>query len=118
MDLLAALKISHEDELLPTPAAFPEPGPVVERWQLADFIEQRGDGDQWLVHAAGGVGKTVSVQSLATRLPAGKRDAATLCSQKAFHKPFHLASAHNDLDHLRLPGRPSRLHSLSGYEAT
>ena len=68
IDVLAALKIAHEDDLLPTPQAFAESGPIVEREQSRGFIDGLGSAGLWIVHAAGGIGKTVFVQSLASRL--------------------------------------------------
>jgi hypothetical protein len=70
IDVLAELEIAHESDLLPTPYAFAEPGPIVEREQLKNFIECLDASILWIVHAAGGVGKTVFVQSVASRLSA------------------------------------------------
>ena len=68
IDVLAALGISDESELLPAPHAFSELGPIVEREQLHNFIESLDTSSLWLVHAAGGIGKTVFVQSVASHL--------------------------------------------------
>lgn len=68
IDVLAELGIAHERDLLPTPQAFAEPGPVVEREQLRPFLNQLASSNLWIIHAAGGVGKTVFLQSVATRL--------------------------------------------------
>lgn len=68
VDVLAALDLADESALLPTPEAFPEPGPLVEREQLSDFIGRLAAGGNWLVHAAGGIGKTVFVETVASRL--------------------------------------------------
>ncbi|MER9926397.1 hypothetical protein NKJ84_26510 [Mesorhizobium sp. M0048] len=68
IDVLAALRIAHESDLLPTPQAFAEPGPIVEREQLQCFIDGMASSGLWFVHATGGVGKTVFVQSAAARL--------------------------------------------------
>jgi hypothetical protein len=70
VDILAALKISHESDLFPTPQAFPDPGPIIERAQVNDFFQRVGDTGRWVVHAAGGIGKTVFVQSIASRFSA------------------------------------------------
>ncbi len=65
VDVLAALEISEVDELLPSPPNLPEVGPVVEREQLADAITLISKLDKpLLIHAAGGVGKTVFLDSL------------------------------------------------------
>ncbi|AUN29474.1 hypothetical protein [Niveispirillum cyanobacteriorum] len=68
IDVLAELGIAHERDLLPTPQAFAESGPVVEREQLHQFLDGLASSSLWIVHAAGGVGKTVFLQSAATRL--------------------------------------------------
>lgn len=70
VDVLAALGLSDEDELLPTPEAFPKVGDVVERVQLGSFIGKVGSAGRWLIHAEGGIGKTVFAQSLVNRLGA------------------------------------------------
>jgi len=70
VDVLAALGLSQESDLLPTPQAFPEVGEVVKRAQLADFIKVIATAPRWIVHAAGGIGKTIFVQSLAAQLEA------------------------------------------------
>jgi hypothetical protein len=70
VDVLAALGLAQEGDLLPTPQAFPEVGEVVKRAQLADFIKDIAHTPRWMVHAAGGIGKTVFVQSLAAQLDA------------------------------------------------
>ena len=66
--MLNALGLGHESELLPTPQAFPESGNVVRRAQLSEFIAMIGTAPRWIVHAAGGLGKTVFVQSVAAEL--------------------------------------------------
>lgn len=68
VDVLNALGLGHESELLPTPQAFPETGNVVRRAQLSAFIASLATAPRWIVHAAGGLGKTVFVQSVATEL--------------------------------------------------
>lgn len=68
VDVLSALGLGHERELLPTPQAFPEVGNVVRRAQLSEFIATVANGSRWIVQASGGVGKTVFVQSVAGEL--------------------------------------------------
>jgi hypothetical protein len=68
VDLLAALEVAEESDLLPTPQAFPDPGPVVDRDQIGDLVQKTAEANRWIVHASGGIGKTVFVQSLAARL--------------------------------------------------
>ncbi len=69
VDVLAALDVPDIDELLPCPASLAEIGPVVERKQLAEAIALIPKLDQpLLIHAAGGVGKTVFMESLAKAL--------------------------------------------------
>jgi hypothetical protein len=70
VDVLAALGLAQETDLLPTPQAFPEVGEVVKRAQLANFIQDIESAPRWIVHASGGIGKTVFVQSLAAQLDA------------------------------------------------
>ena len=65
VDVLAALDVSDVDELLPCPASLPKVGKVVEREQLAEAIALIPKLDKpLLIHAAGGVGKTVFLDSL------------------------------------------------------
>ena len=68
VDVLAALGLSHEDDLLPTRDAFPEVGEVVPRAQLSSFLDGLGPTGRWIVHAEGGIGKTVFAQSVARQL--------------------------------------------------
>jgi hypothetical protein len=71
IDVLAALQLSSEKDLLPFPSRFPKVGPVVPREQLADTLNLIRDLKKpLLIHAAGGTGKTVFLQSLASRLSA------------------------------------------------
>jgi hypothetical protein len=66
--VLDALEIS-EDDLFPCPEAFPKIGPVVEREQLADAITAISAATApLLIHASGGMGKTVFLQSIAAKL--------------------------------------------------
>ena len=69
VDVLAALDVPDVDELLPCPASLPEVGAVVKREQLAEAITLIPKLDKpLLIHAAGGVGKTVFMDSLAKSL--------------------------------------------------
>ncbi len=69
VDLLAALDIADVDELLPCPTSLPIVGKVVERTQLPEAIALVPTLDKpLLVHAAGGIGKTVFLESLAGAL--------------------------------------------------
>ena len=70
VDVLAALGQAHEEDLLPTPDAFVAVGDVVRRAQLTNFLTGLGSTGRWLVHAEGGIGKTVFVQSVAGQLAA------------------------------------------------
>jgi NACHT domain len=64
-DVFDALEVQGPDELFPSPASFPEIGKVVEREQLLEVAELIPKlGRPLLVHAPGGVGKTVFFQSL------------------------------------------------------
>jgi hypothetical protein len=65
-DVLDALEVQDENDLFPCPASFPDVGEVVEREQLAEAIALIPKLDKpLLIHAAGGVGKTVFLESLA-----------------------------------------------------
>lgn len=69
--VLAELEVEHEDRLYPTPDAFPEVEEVVQRAVLDDITSlARESGFPLIVHAAGGMGKTVLMQGLADRLRA------------------------------------------------
>lgn len=69
--VLAELEVEHEDRLYPTPDAFPEVKVVIQRNVLDDIaILAREAGFPLVVHAAGGLGKTVLMQGLADRLRA------------------------------------------------
>ncbi|WP_199745904.1 NACHT domain-containing protein [Corallococcus sp. AB030] len=68
-DVLSALDLQHEDELLPVRESFPDVSSVVEREQLASVVAQIPSLTRpLLIHADGGVGKTVFMQSLAAKL--------------------------------------------------
>lgn len=68
-DVLAALGLSDDKELLPAPASFPPIGNVVDRVQLDDTVRRIPLLTRPLVvHAEGGFGKTVFMNSLAARL--------------------------------------------------
>lgn len=65
-DILAALEIADADDLLPCKPALPAIGQIVEREQLAEALaEISKDSAPHLIHATGGVGKTVFMTSLA-----------------------------------------------------
>jgi hypothetical protein len=69
VDVLECLGLSGADELLPCESAFPLIGPIVPRAQLASTLLQIPELTKpLLIHAAGGVGKTVFLQSLAAAL--------------------------------------------------
>ena len=72
MDVLAALEIASEEDLLPCSSKLPEVGEIVEREQLSDAVALvPGLAKPLLVHAAGGMGKTVFMRSLAEKLKDG-----------------------------------------------
>lgn len=69
--VLAELDVEHEDRLYPTPDAFPEVEVVIQRDVLGDIATlAREVGFPLVVHAAGGMGKTVLMQGLADQLRA------------------------------------------------
>lgn len=68
-DILAALQIGDVKDLLPCEPALVDVGKVLEREQVADCIKQiRGMSKPLLIHATGGVGKTVFMNTLATKI--------------------------------------------------
>ena len=68
-DILAALKVSDVDDLLPCKPQIIDVGTVLEREQFSEVLEQINTATSpVLVHAAGGVGKTVFMTSLERRL--------------------------------------------------
>lgn len=68
-DVLTALELQDEGELLPCPTSFPSIGPIVERQQLADTVARIPSLNRpLLIHADGGVGKTVFINSVASHL--------------------------------------------------
>src|SRR5262249_6404723 len=68
-DLLAALQIGDAGDLLPCKPAIPDVGKIVEREQLPDALSRiSGLSVPLLIHAAGGVGKTVFMTSLASAM--------------------------------------------------
>ncbi|MGO4405194.1 NACHT domain-containing protein [Bosea sp. RAF48] len=71
--VLAELKVAHEDQLYPTEDAFPPIGTLIARPivdQAAAMVREHGL--PLIIHGAGGMGKTVLMQSLAATL--GRRD--------------------------------------------
>jgi hypothetical protein len=70
-DVLAALHLHDPDDLLPFPVRFPDVGTIVPREQLSDVARIIPTLKKPLViHAEGGTGKTVFLQSLVTLLGA------------------------------------------------
>lgn len=64
-DILAALGLSDSSDLLPCPEALADVGDIVEREQLAEALSLVAKLDKPLmVHAAGGTGKTVFIDSI------------------------------------------------------
>ena len=69
LDLLAVLKVSDEDDLLPCESRLIDVKTVVEREQISEALERiKTATTPVLIHAAGGVGKTVFMESLECRL--------------------------------------------------
>lgn len=71
VEILAALGVSHEDDLYPTRPQFPLLEVTLER-RLTDILlrEIAESRSPILIHASGGMGKTVAMQALAARLEA------------------------------------------------
>jgi hypothetical protein len=69
VDILATLELQDVNDLLPCPASLPEVGKIVQRDQLADAVKLIKHIDKpLLIHAAGGMGKTVFLESLSKTL--------------------------------------------------
>lgn len=68
-DVLAALQIGDPKDLLPCEAALVDVGQVLEREQLREAMARiGGESTPLLIHATGGVGKTVFMDSLASQI--------------------------------------------------
>lgn len=70
VDVLAELvDVDHEEQLYPTPDAFPPVAHLIARPLVGDVVELAlTPGPPLIVHAAGGMGKTVLMQAVAERL--------------------------------------------------
>lgn len=69
VDVLSTLEIQGEEELLPCPESLIDIGPLVKREQLPDVIKLIPKLNKpLLVHAEGGVGKTVFLSSMSRQL--------------------------------------------------
>ncbi|WP_430419361.1 hypothetical protein [Phenylobacterium sp.] len=69
VDVLAALGVAHEDELFPAPAAFPPVTDPIVREATGALLDVLATATRpVLVHAVGGMGKTVLLQSVAQAL--------------------------------------------------
>lgn len=67
--VLAELEVDHEDRLYPTPDAFPQTAHLIERPIIGQVVAlARSGGAPLIVHGAGGMGKTVLMQSVAERM--------------------------------------------------
>ena len=70
-DVLAALQIGDPKDLLPCEPALVDVGKVLERTQLVDALARlESMSAPLLIHATGGVGKTVFMDTLATKIAA------------------------------------------------
>jgi len=68
-DVLAALKIGDPKDLLPCEAALVDVGKILEREQLSEVMTRiRSTSTPLLIHATGGAGKTVFMDSLASKI--------------------------------------------------
>jgi hypothetical protein len=68
-DVLDALELQGPEDLFPCPTSFPDVGDVVEREQLSTIVSRIPKLEKPLmIHADGGLGKTVFIQSLANVL--------------------------------------------------
>lgn len=68
-DVLAALQVGDPKDLLPCEAAPVDVGEILERTQLDEAVSRIGSmSAPLLIHASGGVGKTVFMNTLASRI--------------------------------------------------
>jgi hypothetical protein len=68
-DVIDALELQSEEDLFPCPAGFPQVSQIIQREQLREVAELIPTLKRpLLVHAAGGIGKTVFLQSLSKTL--------------------------------------------------
>lgn len=68
-DVLAALEINDPKNLLPSESALVDVGKILERQQLREVMTLiRSTSTPTLIHATGGVGKTVFMESLASKI--------------------------------------------------
>ncbi|MDZ7832803.1 MAG: NACHT domain-containing protein [Desulfobacterales bacterium] len=68
-DVLAALQIGDPKDLLPCQAALVDVGKILEREQLREVMTRiESTSTPLLIHATGGVGKTVFMDSLASKI--------------------------------------------------
>ena len=68
-DILATLQIADLEDLLPCEPRLPNVGTIVEREQLADAMTRVSQTNApLLIQATGGIGKTVFMETLATKL--------------------------------------------------
>lgn len=69
VDVLAALQIGDPKDLLPCQAALVDVGKILEREQLSEVMTRiESTSTPLLIHATGGVGKTVFMDSLASKI--------------------------------------------------
>ena len=67
--VLAELGVDHEEQLYPTPDAFPSVAHRISRPIVDDVVKLAlSPGQSLIVHAAGGMGKTVLMQAVAEQL--------------------------------------------------
>ena len=69
MDILAALEVGDSKDLLPCEPAIADVGKILERKQLSEAVERVARiSEPMLIHASGGVGKTVFMHALARQI--------------------------------------------------
>ena len=69
LDILATLKVSDADDLLPCKPQITDVGTVLERRNFSEVLDRiKTASKPILIHAAGGVGKTVFMTSLESKL--------------------------------------------------
>ena len=64
--VLGALGVANENDLFPTPEAFPPTGSIIDRSLFSEIVNKVDEASPpLLIHSAGGVGKTVLMQAIA-----------------------------------------------------
>lgn len=89
-DVLAALRVVNEEQLMPAPniIAMPDSVIVTHQDELLAGIIARPNSSPVIVHAAGGIGKSMFAQQLGSHMPAGSTSVVYDCfGNGAYRRP-------------------------------